>query len=178
MNLAILIVQSLTLAFQEPNIMYWGFLIFSLVLQAIVISLTYGYTKAKIEDKDDGENDRVRVIDEEEQKKEEIKRFQRFTLLTKILKQYSGIVLMAQIAYELINNEKFLGAYGWGSTFKNTLEAWNIDERYMGMIGFYEYGSNQGGNIVWIFLSPIIFYITTSIMKDHFQGKAEALKNQ
>ena len=32
MNLTILIVQSLTLAFQEPNIMYWGFLIFSLVL--------------------------------------------------------------------------------------------------------------------------------------------------
>ena len=47
MNLTILIVQSLTLAFQEPNIMYWGFLVLSLVLQAIVISLTYGYKTKK-----------------------------------------------------------------------------------------------------------------------------------
>lgn len=50
----------------------------------------------------------------------------------------------------------------------------------MVMIGFYKYGSQEGSgqSIIWIFLSPIIFYITTSIMKDHFSGKAMALKEQ
>lgn len=94
MNLSILIVQSLTLAFQKPNIMYWGFLIFSLILQAVVISMTYGYQSAKIVQNEQDPNDKKRVIDEEKQKQDEIKRLQRFTLLTKILKQYSGIVLM------------------------------------------------------------------------------------
>ena len=45
--LAILIVQSMILAFQSPNLMYWLFLILSLVLQAVVVSNQYGYGKSK-----------------------------------------------------------------------------------------------------------------------------------
>jgi len=45
--LTILIVQSMILAFQSPNLMYWLFLILSLVLQAVVVSNQYGYGKPK-----------------------------------------------------------------------------------------------------------------------------------
>lgn len=38
MILAILIVQGFILAFQDANLMYWGFLIFSLTLQTAVVS--------------------------------------------------------------------------------------------------------------------------------------------
>lgn len=37
MILMILILQSLILVFQEPNLLYWGFMIFSLTLQAAVV---------------------------------------------------------------------------------------------------------------------------------------------
>jgi hypothetical protein len=43
MILFILIVQTLILALQQANLMYWGFLVLSLILQAYVISRTYGY---------------------------------------------------------------------------------------------------------------------------------------
>lgn len=158
--------------------MYWFFLIFSLILQAVVISLTYGYQAKKKVESEDGEQDTKMVVDEERQKASDIKKYDRFTTFTKILKQYSGLVLMAQIAYELINNQEFLGAYGWGTQFKDTMKDLNINEQYMGMIGFYEYGTGENKNIAWIFLSPIIFYITTSIMKDHFSDKRDALKAQ
>lgn len=48
---------------------------------------------------------------------------------------------MLQIAYELINNETFLGAYGWGNSFNDLLKEFNINEGYLGMIGFYKYGT-------------------------------------
>lgn len=85
MNLTILIVQSLTLAFQEPNIMYWGFLIFSLILQAIVISMTYGYNKKK-KIKEDNESSGNKPVADDTVEAQVIKRYERFTTLTKILK--------------------------------------------------------------------------------------------
>jgi len=40
----------------------------------------------------------------------------------------------------------------------------------MPVIGFFK-PSDADVNIVKLFLSPIIFYITSSILKDHFKGK-------
>ena len=45
-----------------------------------------------------------------------------------------------------------------------------LDE-YMTIIGFSTYDNENQQNLAWIFLSPIIFFITASILKDHFQDK-------
>lgn len=152
--------------------MYWGFLIFSLLLQAVVISLTYGYkTKNKVAN-EKNEDDFKMVVNEKSEIDNEIKRNDRFLRLTKILKQYSGIVLIAQIAYHLINDENFLSSYGWDTLMKDFLKSNGINEKYLGIIGFHEYDKSQASSgLIWLFLSPIIFYITTSIMKDHFSEK-------
>ena len=41
----------------------------------------------------------------------------------------------------------------------------------MTIIGFSTYDNENQQNLAWIFLSPIIFFITASILKDHFQDK-------
>ena len=41
----------------------------------------------------------------------------------------------------------------------------------MTIIGFSTYDNENQQNLSWIFLSPIIFFITASILKDHFQDK-------
>lgn len=50
---------------------------------------------------------------------------------------------------------------------------------YMGMIGFSTYDNKTKQSIAMIFLSPIIFYITASILKDYFSEKRkDILKDQ
>lgn len=44
----------------------------------------------------------------------------------------------------------------------------------MGIIGFSTI-KEQNKNLATIFLSPIIFYITASILKDHFNSKNQEL---
>lgn len=86
-----------------------------------------------------------------------------------MLKTYAAIVLILQIGFKLINDEKFLKQYGWDKALNSYLQAWNIIE-YMPILGFSK-PSDKDVNIVKLFLSPIIFYITTSILKDHFNKK-------
>jgi len=47
----------------------------------------------------------------------------------------------------------------------------------MPVIGFFK-PSDADVNLVKLFLSPIIFYITSSILKDHFKGKLDYSKKQ
>jgi hypothetical protein len=138
MIMLILILQSLTLVFQDPNLLYWGFLVFSLVLQSAVVSAT-------------------------EATKELYHKCVRRAI---ILKTYAIIVLILQIAYKLINYKAFLKRYGFDTIVNSYLEEFGI-KSYMPLLGFFnDEGSNS--NIIWLFLSPIMFYITTAILKDHF----------
>ena len=88
-----------------------------------------------------------------------------------MLKGYAVIVLILQIGFKLINDEKFLKQYGWDKALNSYLEAWNIID-YMPILGFSK-PTDADVNLVNLFLSPIIFYITTSILKDHFKLKLE-----
>lgn len=122
MILALLIVQTLVLAFQKPNLMYWGFLICSLILQAIVIAYSYGkkgldrkvntdtkfvQRKATVIEKLTAEEKAIRAQEEIEKKlaeeQEEAKKlrdkddinYKKFIFYSTVLKNYSGIVLIA-----------------------------------------------------------------------------------
>lgn len=80
MIIIILIVQGFILVFQSPNLLYWGFLIFSLTLQTAVVSASE-------------ENPTL---------------LKRCANQSKYLKIYSGIVLISQIAYHFITDPNFL----------------------------------------------------------------------
>jgi hypothetical protein len=150
MIMGILILQGLVLAFQEPNLLYWGFLIFSLTLQAAVVSATV----------------------------EDISLYKKCERESITLKSYAAIVLVLQIGYHFVNDPNFLAKYGWDSYLSETLASTNTGIlNYMDMIGFYKYetGKERSG-IVWLFLSPILFYITTTILKDHFSSKKDKLE--
>lgn len=86
-----------------------------------------------------------------------------------ILKGYAFFVLFLQILFKLINDEKFLKQYGWDKALNSYLESLKIIE-YMPVLGFSK-PSDADVNIINLFLSPIIFYITTAILKDHFKEK-------
>lgn len=86
-----------------------------------------------------------------------------------ILKGYAFFVLFLQILFKLINDEKFLKQYGWDKALNSYLESLKIIE-YMPVLGFSK-PSDADVNIINLFLSPIIFYITTSILKDHFKER-------
>jgi hypothetical protein len=45
----------------------------------------------------------------------------------------------------------------------------------MPVLGFSK-PSDADVNIIYLFLSPIIFYITTSILKDHFKERFEEVE--
>ncbi len=77
MIIGILIVQGFILVFQAPNIMYWLFLIFSMILQVSVISFN----------------------------EYSIKHARRCIIESCTLRIYSGIVLFSQIAYTFITDK-------------------------------------------------------------------------
>jgi hypothetical protein len=93
-----------------------------------------------------------------------------------ILKGYATFVLILQILFKLINDEKFLKQYGWDKALNSYLESLKIIE-YMPVIGFSK-PSDADVNIINLFLSPIIFYITTSILKDHFKERLDIAKKE
>jgi len=150
MIMGILILQGLVLALQEPNLLYWGFLIFSLTLQTAVVSATV----------------------------EDLNLYKKCVRESITLKSYAAIVLVLQIGYHFVNDPNFLAKYGWDSYLSETLASTNTGIlNYMDMIGFYKYETGQErSGIVWLFLSPILFYITTTILKDHFSSKKDKLE--
>jgi hypothetical protein len=70
----------------------------------------------------------------------------------------------------MIKSKDFLASYGWGEYFDEILTFLEKNAGILKIIGF-DSSVDGNTNIAWLFLSPIIFYITTSIMKDHFQSK-------
>ena len=92
------------------------------------------------------------------------------------MKGYATFVLILQILFKLINDEKFLKQYGWDKALNSYLESLKIIE-YMPVIGFSK-PSDADVNIINLFLSPIIFYITTSILKDHFKERLDIAKKE
>lgn len=83
-----------------------------------------------------------------------------------MLKTYAAVVLILQISYKLINNKDFLQQYGLDSVLNSYLIKLGIFE-YMPLFGFFN-DDGTSGNIIWLFMSPILFYISTQILKDHF----------
>ena len=187
MILFILIVQTMILAFQsQANIMFWGFLFFSLILQAYVISSSYGNIRKPVpakknEDAVDREFARQEeVLAQKELEKNNLKKFIR---LSRVLRYYSGFVLIAQIAYFFIMDDSFLGQYGFDDQFEKILTdvgIWN----YICVIGFTEcvaktpaaqdaaaVAKQEDRSVISAFLIPIVFYITASILKDYFSEK-------
>ena len=92
------------------------------------------------------------------------------------MKGYAFFVLFLQILFKLINDEKFLKQYGWDKALNSYLESLKIIE-YMPVLGFSK-PSDADVNIINLFLSPIIFYITTSILKDHFKERLDIAKKE
>ncbi len=88
-----------------------------------------------------------------------------------ILKAYAAVVLILQISYKLINNKDFLQQYGLDSVVNSYLIKMGIFE-YMPLFGFF---NDTQGNIIWLFMSPILFFISSQILKDHFD---ERFKNK
>ena len=88
--------------------MFWGFLIFSLTLQTAVVSAS----------------------------EENSKMLRHCAGQSKILKIYSGFVLIAQIAYHFINDKQFLAQYGFDQILNYILGDLN---EYMTIIGFENY---------------------------------------
>jgi hypothetical protein len=41
---------------------------------------------------------------------------------------------------------------------------------YMPLFGFF---NDTTGNIIWLFMSPILFFISSQILKDHFQERLD-----
>jgi hypothetical protein len=68
---------------------------------------------------------------------------------SKILKIYSGFVLIAQIAYHFINDKSFLAQYGFDEILNYILGDLN---EYMTIIGFENYQNSKRG-IFEIFVS-------------------------
>lgn len=85
MIILILITQGFILVTQNPNLLFWGFLIFSLTLQTAVVSAT----------------------------EENPQMLRRCSYQSQILRIYSGWVLILQIAYHFINDKSFLAQYGF-----------------------------------------------------------------
>jgi hypothetical protein len=77
-----------------------------------------------------------------------------------------------QISYKLINDKDFLSKYGWDEFLNTYLDTFGLTN-YMPIIGFSKPRSTDS-NIIMLFLSPIIFYISTSVLKDHFSFKINA----
>jgi hypothetical protein len=84
MILIILIIQGVVLASQAPNLIFWGFLIFSFTLQTAVVS----------------------TIDIN------IEHLQKCVTHSKILRIYSSIAMSLQIIYYFIYHPSFLAKYG------------------------------------------------------------------
>ena len=104
MILVILIIQGLILATQQPNIMYWGFLIFSLTLQTAVVSASE-------------ENKSI---------------ISKCVLHSKILRLYSAMVLICQIGYLFITDKHFLAQYGFQDVFNSIVGSYSIYLPIMG----------------------------------------------
>lgn len=85
------------------------------------------------------------------------------------MKSYAILVLVLQISYKLINDKDFLSKYGWDQFLNKYLDEYNLTN-YMPVIGFSKPSAGDS-NIIMLFLSPIIFYISTAILKDHFSYK-------
>jgi hypothetical protein len=62
-----------------------------------------------------------------------------------------------------------LKQYGFDSIVNEQLQKLGLLE-YMPLFGFFNDNGPQS-NIIWLFLSPIMFYISTSILKDHFNAR-------
>ena len=93
-------------------------------------------------------------------------------IFSRFLRQYSGLVLIIQIAYFFVNDKDFLekNHFQFGKDFAEWITE-NGLEIYLTLAGFTHYTSGKKENLVWIFLSPIIFFITASILKDHYTEK-------
>jgi len=65
-----------------------------------------------------------------------------------------------------------LKKYGFDEALNSVLTTFGIND-YMTLIGFKDLkeGNEAQQSLVWIFLSPIIFFITASILKDYFRTK-------
>jgi hypothetical protein len=92
-----------------------------------------------------------------------------------LLKAYAALVLILQIGFKLVNDQKFLKQYNWDQEINNFLVKLQIND-YMPIIGFSKPSENDI-NILKLFLSPIIFYITSAILKDHFASKEKKLRS-
>lgn len=98
-------------------------------------------------------------------------------IYSRFLRQYSGLVLIIQIAYFFVNDKEFLekNHFQFGKDLAEYITEHGL-EIYLSMAGFTQYASGKQ-NLVWIFLSPIIFFITASILKDHYTEKKTELQN-
>ena len=93
---------------------------------------------------------------------------------SKILKFYSGFVLIAQIGYHFINDKSFLAQYGFDAILNYILGDLN---EYMTIIGFENY-QDSDRSIFQIFVSQILFYITACILEDYFIEKLEEIETR
>lgn len=91
-----------------------------------------------------------------------------------LLKAYAALVLILQIGFKLVNDQKFLKQYNWDKEINNFLVKLEIND-YMPILGFSKPSENDI-NILKLFLSPIIFYISSALLKDHFSSKAMKLE--
>jgi hypothetical protein len=80
MILIILIIQGFILAFQQPNVLFWGFLILSLTLQRVVVSA--GDQNPKL--------------------------YKRCARQSRVLKYYSMFVIILQVIYHFLTDKNFL----------------------------------------------------------------------
>lgn len=153
--LTILIVQSMILAFQSPNLMYWLFLILSLVLQAVVVSNQYGYGKPKSKEQLEKSKSQMiklsrkeelekRAIDKKTELEEELGRVNKFVIYSRLLRQYSGLVLIIQIAYFFVHDKEFLekNNFEFGKDLAEYITEHGL-EIYLSMAGFTTFASGK-----------------------------------
>lgn len=92
-----------------------------------------------------------------------------------ILRIYSGIVLIAQIAYTFITDQSFLASYGFDDILQTILSTVGLSQ-YLEIIGFSTYTGET--SIAATFLSPILFYITAAILQDYFRVRLEKYERE
>ena len=83
-----------------------------------------------------------------------------------ILRIYSGLVLIAQIAYTFLTDPTFLASYGFSDIITVIFSSVGLQE-YLTIIGFSTFTGSS--SIAATFMSPILFYITAAILQDYFR---------